>query len=481
MTDNGKITTREEFGRLLNKKAGQKYGSIDNILVNLSFDYQRYYTYKNGRSFPRYPQDLDRICEKLGINQEDLDLSSLVSKKYYRSFGLKINGTSQDQVPKLDASIINESKPQTELKHEMEYKPFVYNIGENSEHGLIVGKSQEMKSIFIILGNIIKNPDQEQPVLITGETGTGKELIAKAVHYNSNRKNSPFFPINITNINENLLESQLFGSRKGAYTDAREDSIGFFEETGNGTIFLDEISNMPLEAQAKLLRVLESRTFYRVGDTKSRQFNGRIIVATNENLEKLVESRKFRQDLFYRLNVVDIDLSSLRDRKDDIGLLFNYFVCEYNNKYKTSYLKEPTDKGKELLQSYNFPGNVRELKNLIYKAIFNFPESESVLVENYIQIKDLKFKKTQKSDFNTEGIAFADSVISYFEIDNKSKFEIAELRVILEAAFNTKVVMIKTAELLEISRKTLWLRLENFGVSATNLKQYYLQYISNNR
>ncbi|PJA98477.1 MAG: hypothetical protein CO128_07110 [Ignavibacteriales bacterium CG_4_9_14_3_um_filter_30_11] len=232
---------------------------------------------------------------------------------------------------------------------------------------VIIGKHPMMQDLFKKIGVISTTPNHTN-VLILGETGTGKELVAKAIHENSFNYNEPFQAINCTVLPENLLESELFGHEKGAFTGADNKKIGKFELGGKGTLFLDEIGDMPESLQKKLLRVLQERTFERLGGNSLIKLNARIIAATNKNLKQAIIKGKFREDLYYRLNVIEIILPPLRERKEDILLLTDHFIKKYNIKLNKNICGF-SDDVKNLLIQYNFPGNVRELENLIERAI----------------------------------------------------------------------------------------------------------------
>ncbi len=210
--------------------------------------------------------------------------------------------------------------------------------------------------------------DSKASVLITGENGTGKEVLAKAIHYLSSRKNSPFVAVNIPALSETLLESELFGHEKGAFTGAEKLKKGRFEIANGGTIFLDEVGDIPQSIQVKLLRVLQEHQFERVGGTEKIDVNVRIIAATNKDLDKKIKDGSFREDLYYRLNVVLIKIPPLRERKEDIQPMIESFIekyCKENNKEKLEISREAAD----LLMKYNYPGNVRELENIIERAV----------------------------------------------------------------------------------------------------------------
>ena len=231
--------------------------------------------------------------------------------------------------------------------------------------GGIIGQSPAMQKVFLA---IKKAADSPATVLITGESGTGKELAARAIHYNSPRKNGPFVSVNCSAIPETLLESELFGAVKGAYTGSTETRDGYFAKAEKGSIFLDEISSTSLQMQSKLLRVLQEKEITKVGSNAVQKIDVKVIAATNQNLKDLVEEGRYREDLYYRLNVLPIDLPPLAERGDDVLLLTHFFT----QKFSTEYGKEPprfTDDALRVLKNYAWPGNVRELENLIQRLI----------------------------------------------------------------------------------------------------------------
>lgn len=229
----------------------------------------------------------------------------------------------------------------------------------------ILGKSKAMREVFDLIRRVAASPTN---VLITGESGTGKELAAKAIHYNSDRREGPFVPVNCAAIPEALLESELFGHVKGAFTDAKTDKRGLFEEAQRGTLFLDEISELPLTLQAKLLRAIQEREIRRVGATRAVSVDVRIIAATNLTLAEEVKAKRFREDLFYRLNVIEIRLPPLRERREDIPLLVEAFLrkCAEASRKEVCGM---TESALALLMDYAWPGNVRELENVIERAV----------------------------------------------------------------------------------------------------------------
>jgi DNA-binding NtrC family response regulator len=265
-------------------------------------------------------------------------------------------------VPKLKQIVFDALKASTAMKEVVSYQPLL----ESEDYDLgIIGRSEPMQNVFKLIGQLASS---NATALITGESGTGKELVARAIYHHSNRASQPFLAINCAAIPENLLESELFGHEKGAFTGASNQRIGKFEQCNRGTIFLDEIGDMALTTQTKILRVIQSGTFERVGGNQSIQVDVRIIAATNKPLEEAVAKKEFREDLFYRLNVVRIALPPLRDRREDIHLLVNYFLGKFARQHRQAP-RPITDEALRLLQAYHWPGNVRELENVIQRAL----------------------------------------------------------------------------------------------------------------
>ncbi|HSS31315.1 MAG TPA: sigma-54 dependent transcriptional regulator, partial [Nitrospiraceae bacterium] len=229
----------------------------------------------------------------------------------------------------------------------------------------IIGKSKPIQEIFDLIRRVADSPTN---LLITGESGTGKELVAKAIHYNSDRQDAPFIPVNCAAIPEQLLESELFGHMRGAFTDAKFDKRGLFEEAQKGTLFLDEISELPLMLQAKILRAIQEKEIRRVGANKPIAVDVRIIAATNLNLTEEVKAKRFREDLYYRLNVIELRLPPLRERREDIPLLVNGFMKKCAES-RGKQIQGVSESALALLVDYAWPGNVRELENVIERAV----------------------------------------------------------------------------------------------------------------
>lgn len=262
-------------------------------------------------------------------------------------------------------------------KVSLENKLLRQRVVEVGDFNNIIGKSEPMKKVFDLIKQVAPTNSN---VLVSGKSGTGKELVAKAIHYNSLRKDQIFLPINCGAISENLIESELFGHKKGSFTGATEEKQGLFKVADGGTLFLDEIGDLPLNLQVKLLRAIEDKQFLPVGGTKHIQTNVRIIAATNQNLYEKTKKGEFREDLFYRLNVVEIKLPSLNERKDDIPLLVNHFIEKYCNEMGKKVLGVDNETMK-VLMGHDWQGGVRELENVIERAVI-FASGDMITVEN---------------------------------------------------------------------------------------------------
>ena len=318
----------------------------------------------------------------------------------------------------------------------------------------IVGNSHKLKEALKIVDKVAKT---DATVLVTGESGTGKELIVREIHKKSSRANKPFVPINCGAIPKELLESELFGHEKGAFTHAIRSRPGRFELANGGTLFLDEIAELDVYLQVKLLRAIQEKEFERVGGTRTIKVDVRIIAATNKDLEKEVEKGNFREDLFYRLNVVNISIPPLRERKDDILLLANYFLkkfCSQNSK-KTFKLEKEVE---QALLNYSWPGNVRELENLM--------ERLSILCDNdTVTLEDLPSKILNKSIYRDdtkigtptfEEFTYPTlNTLKKLNMNLKQLLEEIENRLIVEALEKSKGVKNRAAQLLGLKRTTL--------------------------
>lgn len=299
---------------------------------------------------------------------------------------------------------------------------------DTKRYNEIIGESQLIKNVLQIIDRV---KDNKATIFISGESGTGKELVARSIHYNGKFSRAPFIAVNCGGIPENLLESELFGYVKGAFTGANEDRDGFFQAAEGGTIFLDEIGNAPLSVQTRLLRVLQEKEVMKVGERKSEKIDVRVIAATNSDLKEMIGKETFREDLFYRLTVVEINVPPLRERKEDIPLLADKFLFKYGNEYKDRYVTLDSD-AHALLQRYDWPGNIRELENVIQRAV--------IMCDRTIGVKDLP--ETLKYQ-----IDFPDS-----DLLSLKEMEKIYIQKVLEATNNNQT---KAAEILNIDRKTL--------------------------
>ena len=309
----------------------------------------------------------------------------------------------------------------------------------------IVGSSPKLITILETIGRVSKT---DAPVLILGESGTGKELIAEALHNNSNRKNYPFEKVNLGGVSSSLFESEMFGHKKGAFTDAYNDRKGRFELANCGTVFLDEIGDLDYNSQVKLLRVLQDKTYQVLGDSKTRKLNVRVICATNRNLHEMVEKGTFREDLFYRINLITINLPPLRERNSDIPLLVKHFLKEMEVIYKIGKITL-SNKTLKWLQNLAFPGNVREIKNLIERTW---------LISGKIELQISDFEKA------LEYVPLQSSTGKLPPVGSMTLDEI-EKEMILKAIDKFKNNMSRVAKSLGISRGTLYRRFEKYGIA----------------
>ncbi len=313
----------------------------------------------------------------------------------------------------------------------------------------MIGKSKKMVKVFKDIGRVAS---KDVTLLITGESGTGKELVAKAVHYNSNRKNGPFVAINSASIPRDLLESELFGWRHGAFTNAKESRKGSIATADGGTLFLDEISEMDISLQAKLLRFMQEKEYSPLGSNETIKSDTRIIGATNRNLKDAVKKRMFREDLYYRFNVVEINLPPLRERKEDILALADYFLKDSEKRYKTGH-KELSSGTKAFLEDYSWPGNARELENAIKRAVILSDSSilekkDCVLNEsNASSIQEIfeeRLNRYLKQIMNLDRANLYETIIS--------EVEEALIKIVLK---ETKGNQLKASKKLGINRNTL--------------------------
>ena len=329
----------------------------------------------------------------------------------------------------------------------------------------IIGHSPKMQEIFELLP-IISRTDAS--VLLTGETGTGKDLVAEAIHNVSKRSRYPFIKINCGALPESLLESELFGHVHGAFTGAAKDKPGMFRLAHNGTIFLTEIGDLPLPLQVKLLTVLDDKEFFPLGASKKVQVDVRVITGTHRNLRQLVKQRKFREDLFFRLNVLRLHLPSLRERAGDIQLLLDHFVKVFSSDLKKN-IKGFSPKCLDLLANYSYPGNVRELRNIVEYAV-NICQTEIIRphdVPQYV-LADMK-PHTKPKQNNQQGLTVKPMVqetarVAPPSVHEAEGWENTEKRIIMEALIKTGGKRAQAAEMLGWGRSTLWRKIKRHGL-----------------
>ncbi len=320
-------------------------------------------------------------------------------------------------------------------------------VSQFTKNRKIIGQSACMRDLFSMVDKVAATSSN---VLITGESGTGKELIAQAIHTQSRRSNKPFVAINCAAIPAELMESELYGHEKGAFTGAQARSIGKFEYADNGTVFLDEIASLKLELQAKLLRFLQDAEFTRVGGNRTINVDVRIIAATNVSLKQLVHEEKFREDLFFRLNVIPIELPPLRKRGGDVALLANYFLDKFNRKLNQNIEGITTD-AMEVLESYHWPGNIRELENLIERLVVLRSN------EKWIDTKDLPFELLFNEKHNHNDKQFDQGLLEARQVFERSYI----LRALRICGWNQA----KAAKMLNIHRNTLLQKIKSLNIS----------------
>ena len=319
----------------------------------------------------------------------------------------------------------------------------IIDVEDAFDRNSIIGKSKPLMDVLTTIKRIAKT---NASVLITGESGTGKEMIAEALHKNSNRSKKPFVKVNLGGISQSLFESEMFGHKKGAFTDAVADRIGRFEMANKGTIFLDEIGELDVSCQVKLLRVLQEQTFEMLGDSHPHQVDIRVVCATNADLHQMVQNKSFREDLFYRINLITVHLPALRERREDIPLLARYFAekqCENNGLPKVTL----SDDALDYLSKLPYPGNIRELKNLIDRTVL-------------INLKDVLTAEDFQSQYHTP--IHSKSVMANLHGMTLDEIEKQTILQTLEKHNNN---LSHVAQTLGISRAALYRRLEKYGIS----------------
>jgi nitrogen regulation protein NR(I) len=366
-------------------------------------------------------------------------------------------------VPRLKEIIFGALKAARDMKQVVSYEPLL----ESEDYDLgIVGRSEAMQNVFKLIGQLSAS---NATALITGESGTGKELVARAIYHHSERAEQPFLAINCAAIPENLLESELFGHERGAFTGATGQRIGKFEQCNRGTIFLDEIGDMTPATQTKILRVLQSGTFERVGGNSPIRVDVRVIAATNKALEEAVAKKQFREDLFYRLNVVRIHLPPLRERRQDIRLLVNYFLRKLGPKPKSI-----APDALRALEQYHWPGNVRELENAIQRALV-VAKGDAILPSDLPPEVSGHFPVPLALSAGSPAAAraaaaldvpsLAHGLFQWARKDGKLKLiATVERELIIHALAETSGNQVQAAKLLGITRATLRKRIDKFNI-----------------
>lgn len=376
------------------------------------------------------------ICRMLETGNSIFNFDTKINTKENKEIEIKINATIlKDENTKPVGAVIS-------FKDLSNVKNLEKILNENSDFYGIIGKSEQMKEIYKL---ILEISDSDAPVLIQGETGTGKELVANAIKATSKRKRNPFLKINCAVFPQDLLASELFGHIKGAFTSAETNRVGRFELANTGTIFLDEISEMPIQMQAHLLRILQDGTFERIGDSKTRSTDVRIISATNQNVEQAILDNKLREDLFFRINVVPITVPPLRKRKEDIPLLVNHFI----RKFSISYNKSIIDIDKEalnLLINYDWPGNIRQLENAIEYA---FVRSHSNL-----NICECSLPSYLRASIKCDNYEYSVKHRNYISVGKL-------LKLLDDNGWNRS----KVADILGVNRTTIWRKIKEFGLN----------------
>ncbi|OGU34838.1 MAG: sigma-54-dependent Fis family transcriptional regulator [Ignavibacteria bacterium GWB2_35_6b] len=394
---------------------------------------------------------IGQLCRKVfrcEVNEIECPIAKVLeSDKNIFELKSKIKGKNNSEIPiKLNAAVLKNKNSEPvggvisfrDISYDLDIESY---LSKHTNFYGIVGHSKIMTDIFYLIQEIA---DTDVNILITGETGTGKEMIADAIQKTSRRKDKKFLKVNCGVLPPNLLASELFGHVKGAFTDAVKDRIGRFELCDGGTIFLDEITEMTLQMQTQLLRVIQNGTFEKVGDSESRKVDVRVIAATNANLNESIKEGKFREDLFYRLNVVPIELPPLRKRKEDIPFLGMHFIKKFNLIYKKN-ITEIEPEALNLLTNYNWPGNIRELENAIEYAFIRTKDKDSLCACSLpLTIREninCLNSHTNKAAFQKDTV----QLVKLLEENNWNKS--------------------KVAKLIGVNRTTVWRQLKNMGFS----------------
>ena len=345
----------------------------------------------------------------------------------FKKFLMVIERAQERQKLKREVSLLRSS-----LEEKFSTKNFIFSSSEMNEVALLTSKASKT----------------DATVLISGETGTGKDLVAKTIHFSSKRKSGSYLAVNITSLPETLVESELFGSEKGAFTGAHERKIGKFEAVSGGTLYLDEIGDLPLQLQVKLLRFLQEREFYRLGSSQPIKSDVRIIAATNRNLDKLMKEDKFRADLYYRLNVIPIHVPPLRKRKQDIPPLVDHFIRKFAN-MEGKNIDGISAEAMNMMVQYSFPGNIRELENVMERAVV-FCESDTITSADL----PLFLREKKEEDLMDSNLTLT------------SRVQKMEMREIKQALKENNGVKSRAARALGITERMLGYKIKNYNLSS---------------
>lgn len=397
-----RVLLEQEFGEIIcidnPKEIPEKLKSFDIDTVLLDMNYSQGET--SGKEGIHWLKEILSINPDINVLLITAygDLNIAVEALKYGAIDFIVKPWSNEKLIATINSVLQLSSNKREVK-KLKSKQKALITAFETDIPEIIGESKLMKELYQLIDKVAQS---DVSVLIQGENGTGKELVARALHKRSQRSNNPFINIDLGAITESLFESEMFGYKKGAFTDAKEDRAGRFEAGSGGTVFLDEIANLPLAQQSKLLSVIQNKEVFPVGSNNAIKVDVRLICATNVQLKELVENNQFRQDLLYRINTVELNIPALRDRVDDIPILANHFIKIYCKKYRRDLIKLP-DYVERKLQKYNWPGNIRELQHTIERAVI-------LTNENVFKSSDFDFlegkelKENPFDNYNLEGI-----------------------------------------------------------------------------
>ena len=397
-------------------------------------------------------QDGLRVLEKIKKNDSDSIIIMITATKTVKTAVEAMKLGAFDYITKpFDVDelrlVVSRALSTQALQKEVQY--LREEVDRNFGFGDLIGKSKVMREVFSMVRQVA---DSKSTILVMGESGTGKELVSRAIHFHSNRKTQPFVTINCAAIPETLIESELFGHERGAFTHAIEKKLGRFEIAHQGTLFLDEIGELSLTTQAKILRFLEEREFNRVGGSKTIKVDVRLITATNKDPNQLIKQGRFREDLYYRINVVPIVLPPLRDRREDIPLLLDHFIQKFNSE-NNKHVKGVSEESLAILMDYDWPGNVRELENLIERAV-------TLTSNEYIQPDELPLSLIHLPEFESIRESVLGGRISLVEGEEKFEREIIQ-----DALKKANYVQSHAADMLGISRRILKYKMDKLGIS----------------